>query len=89
MPYFLDKNEGHKLCLDVTLKGAQIPHNIMYSEVANLVVLTIQEICPITDLSDLKQTIGFLLRAETTADIIQELENLCLPIGDVAANEDV
>ena len=87
MSYFMDHNEGHKLCLDATLKGAQIPH--MYSEVANLVLLSIQEICPIKALSDLKQSIEFLLRAETTTDIIQELENLCLPIGDVAANEDV
>ena len=87
MLYFLDKTEGHTLCLDVTLKGAQIPH--MYSEIANLILSSIQEICPVTALSDLKQTIGFLLRAESTTDIIQELEGLRLPIGDVAANEHV
>ena len=87
MPYFLDENDGRKLCLEVTLKGAQVPH--MYSEVANLIISSIQDICPISAPLDLKQSIGFLLRAETTADIIQELESLCLPIGDVAANENV
>ena len=87
LSYFLDENDERKLCLEVTLKGAQVPH--MYSEVANLIVSSIQQICPISSPSELRQSIGFLLRAETTADIIQELENLCLPIGDVAANENV
>ena len=88
MPYFMDSKEEHIiLCLDMALKKTQVAH--MYSAVANLIVSSIQEICPVAEPSNLKKSIEFLLRAESTVDIIQELKSLCLPIGDVAANENV
>ena len=88
MPYFMDETEGHTLCLDVTLKGGTTVSHV-YSAIANLVLSSIQKICPISSPSDLKKTIEFLLRAESTAQIVQELRRRCLPIGEVTANENV
>jgi sacsin len=87
MPYFIDSKEGHNiLCLDMALKKTQVAH--MYSAVANLIVSSILKKCPVAEPSNLK-SIEFLLRAESTVDIIQELQNLCLPIGDVASSESI
>ena len=87
MPYFLSSEERHTLCLDVALKKTQVAH--MYSALADLIISSIIEICPVTEPSNLKRSIEILLRAESTVDVIQELKILRLPIGDVAANERV
>ena len=88
IPYFLDKNDnGHTLSLDVALKGIQTHH--MYSEIAKLVMSHLQEVCTFSVPTTLKQTIELLLKAESAPELIKELENLGLPIGDIVANEHV
>ena len=82
--FFLEKRDtGYALHIDAAIKEFQIPR--MYSELANLLVsnLECEDVYPI---SDLKKTFERFLRAECNADVIQGLEELCLPIGDIAAN---
>ena len=88
MSYFVDKTEGYKLCLDMRLKGIHTRH--MYSAVANLIMSSIGvEVCPVSELSDMQQLVESLLQAESAGEIVEELSKLCIPIGDVAASEDV
>ena len=86
--YFLEKDEsGHTLYMDTALKGTLVAH--MFSELADLLMSSVQQLCTSTVPFSLKKTFEFFLRAESSADLIQELERRCLPIADVAANESV
>ena len=83
--FFLDSE--HMLHLDASLKGIMEIH--MFSELADLVVQTIQHITTLSIPYNLKKAIECFLRAESAPEILQELERRRLPISDITANENV
>ena len=86
--FFLDINpKGHKMHLDATLKGLMASH--MYSELAELVMVEIQQICKSNLPHSLKHAIECFLKADSAPELLQELERRRLPITDIAAEEKV
>ena len=86
--FFLEIDpSGHKVYLDASLKGIMESH--MFSELADLVILSIQQICAFNVPHSLKKAIECFLRADSAPEILQELERRRLPISDITADEKV
>ena len=88
VPFYLEKNEPeYTLYLDTALNGTLVLH--MFSELADLMVSSVQHFCNAVVPVSIQKTFEYFLMAESAADLIQELQRRCLPIADVAATENV
>ena len=86
--FFLERDpNGHKMHLDASLKGIMESH--MFSELADLVIAAVQQICAFSVPYDLKKAIECFLRADSAPEILQELERKQLPISDITTTEKV
>ena len=86
--FFLEIDpSGHKMHLDASLKGIMESH--MFSELADLVMATVQQICDSSVPYGLKKAIECFLRADSAPEVLQELERRRLPISDITTTEKV
>ena len=86
--YFLEKNESmYTLSLDIAIKDTQVSH--MYTDIVNLFISVVQTICNSQLPACLQETFGYLLRAQSASELIGELQTLCLPVAEIAANENI
>ena len=86
--FFLETNpNGHKMHLDASLN--RITESHMFSELADLLIATVQQICGSSVPYVLKKAIECFLRAESVPEILHELERRRLPISDITTTETV
>ena len=87
--FFLEKNEpGYTLYLDTALNGTLVLH--MFSELADLLLTFVQQVCSSVVPLSIKKTFEYFLMAESADDLTQELQRMCLPISaDVTESENV
>ena len=87
VPYFLqEKDSGYVLSINSGIKEIEILR--MYSELAKLLISTLQEVSTFTVPSDFRTTVEHFLKAESATELMQELEFRCIPHGDIAATKD-
>ena len=84
--FFLEKSEA-TLYLDTALNGTLVLH--MFSELADLMLTSVQQFCGSVVPFSIKKTFEYFLMAESAVDLIQELQRRCLPIADVTESENV